>query len=110
MSTVQLMSSSEIFEYGRDTWRLKHVVDWSESKAQEVLTAWQTRFANEVSHLSMDEDRSSQFNFYTFTAAGLDSVVEVASQFSWLWGGARVCGTYFYDSIVLTMILHACLI
>ncbi|CAG7816264.1 unnamed protein product, partial [Allacma fusca] len=99
MSTVQLMSSSELFEFGRETWRLNHV-EWSESKAQEVLTAWQTRFANEVSHLSMDEDRSSQFNFYTFTAAGLDSVVESASQFSWAWGGARVCGVVGITAIV----------
>jgi len=91
MSTVQLMSSSELYEYFRETWRLHHV-EWSESKAQAVLTAWQTRFASEVSLLSLDEERSQQFNFYSFTPAGLDSVVEGASQFSWSWGVLRVVG------------------
>jgi len=92
MSTVQLMSSSELYDFFRETWRLNHV-EWTEAKAQAVLTAWQTRFAEEVTHLSVDEDRSHQFNFYSFTPSGLDSVVESASQFSWTWGGIRVVGT-----------------
>jgi hypothetical protein len=91
MSTVQLMSSSELFEFSRNTWRLHHI-EWTESKAQSVLQAWQSRFAAEVSRLTLDEDRSNQFNFYSFTAAGLDSVVESASQFSWALGGLRVAG------------------
>lgn len=91
MSTVQLMSSSELYDFFRETWRLNHV-EWSEPKAQAVLAAWQTRFAEEVSHLTLDDDRSHKFNFYSFTPSGLDSVVESASQFSWKWGGIRVVG------------------
>lgn len=91
MSTVQLMSSSELYDFFRATWRLHHV-EWTEPKAQAVLTTWQSRFALEVSQLTMDEDRSQQFNFYSFTPAGLDSVVESASQFSWSCGFARVAG------------------
>lgn len=93
MSTVQLMSSSELYDFSRETWRLHHV-DWTEPKAQAVLTAWQSRFALEVSQLTMDEDKSQQFNFYSFTPAGLDNVVESASQFSWSWAIARVIGEF----------------
>ena len=91
MSTVQLMSSSEFYEYLRETYRIHHI-EWNESKAQSVLETWQSRFAAEVSRLTFDDERSTQFNFYSFTAAGLDSVVESASQFSWTLGGLRIAG------------------
>lgn len=104
MSTVQLMSSSELFEFFKETWRLHHV-EWSEPKAQAVLTAWQSRFALEVSQLTMDDDANSQFNFYSFTPSGLDSVVESASHFSWTWGLVRVMGTNCWNDNPLLWVL-----
>lgn len=95
MSTIQLMSYSELFEYSRGTWRLHGLEEWTVEKAEVVLEAWQARFSEEIARLSLDEDRSNQFNFYSFTASGLDSVVESASQFSWFWGGIRVAGNFF---------------
>lgn len=92
MSTVQLMSSSELYEFFKETWRLNHV-EWTESKAQAVLAAWQAKFAERVKHLTMDEE-SNHFNFYTFTPSGLDSVVESASQFTWTSAGIRIAGKF----------------
>jgi len=103
MSTVQLMSSSELFDYYRETWRLHHV-DWTELKAQTVLTTWQNRFNTEIAHLTMDYERSQQFDFYSFTPAGLDAVVEDASQFSWIWSAVRVAGVVLAVVLVGTIL------
>ena len=85
MSTVNLMSSVNFYEYSKDIWKTKHIDPWNEAKAQTVLTKWQSRFAAEVSHMTYNDKNKpngrikfdeSHFNFYTFTPAGLDSVGE----------------------------------
>lgn len=103
MSTVTLMSPMELVSFSQDSWKVKHIENWNDSKAQAIIRKWQSRFTTEVSHLSYDDGSENfgrikihsnpqNFNFHSFTPAGLDSVVEAASQFTWIWCGLRTGG------------------
>lgn len=51
-TVIQLMTEREMYETYNGHWKVHHI-SWTMEKAQQVLNAWQKKFSNEVSSVSL---------------------------------------------------------
>ncbi|XP_055690624.1 protein patched [Lutzomyia longipalpis] len=100
-SVVQLMGEREMYEYWNNHYKVHHV-SWSPEKATAVLTAWQKKFAIEVSKIVKMDELTSSYNMFAFSSAALDEILEKYSNPSPMGLAIGVVTIVVYAGIVLS--------